>query len=151
MINEDLALICEMVIQEQSAFATEKNLSVSLILSTTNTTVKMDALRISQVVRNILINAIKFAESNTKITITLAEDKEYLYCNTSNLGKGIPKNELNFVFDKFSQSSRTKTGAGGTGLGLSISKEIVDAHNGRIWAECDENGFTEFIFGLPKI
>ncbi len=62
---------------------------------------------------------------------------------------GIPDNELEAVFDKFVQSSKTRTGAGGTGLGLSISREIVHGHKGRIWAENRSDGGAVFSFEIP--
>jgi signal transduction histidine kinase len=63
-------------------------------------------------------------------------------------GVGIPDDELNAVFDKFVQSSKTKTGSGGTGLGLAICREIVEAHGGKIWAENNATGGATFHFTL---
>ncbi len=59
---------------------------------------------------------------------------------------GIPEAELQTVFDKFIQSSKTKSGAGGTGLGLSICKEIIDGHHGNIWAESKPNAEAGALF-----
>lgn len=64
-------------------------------------------------------------------------------------GIGIPENELGLVFDKFIQSSHTKTNAGGTGLGLPICHEIINLHRGKIWAEQAEHGGSVFKFMLP--
>jgi signal transduction histidine kinase len=64
-------------------------------------------------------------------------------------GPGIPPDELEAVFDKFVQSSKTKTGAGGTGLGLAICREIIAAHKGRIWAENRPGGGAVFSFEIP--
>jgi signal transduction histidine kinase len=66
-------------------------------------------------------------------------------------GPGIPESELQSVFDKFVQSSKTKTGAGGTGLGLAISREIIEAHGGTIWAENIEPQGAAFIFDIPLV
>ena len=64
-------------------------------------------------------------------------------------GIGIPEEELKTVFNKFIQSSNTRTGAGGTGLGLAICKQIVDHHQGaRIWAEQNPDGGTIFFLQL---
>ncbi len=63
-------------------------------------------------------------------------------------GVGIPEEELSSVFDKFMQSSKTKTGAGGTGLGLAISFEIIKEHDGKIWAKNNQGG-ASFAFTLP--
>ena len=64
-------------------------------------------------------------------------------------GDGIPPDELEAVFDKFIQSSKTKSGAGGTGLGLSICREIVDWHQGRIWAQNHPEAGAVFTVELP--
>jgi signal transduction histidine kinase len=65
-------------------------------------------------------------------------------------GMGIPEGELEAIFDQFVQSSRTKTGAGGTGLGLAICREIVTAHQGRIWAENRPTGGAALFVALPR-
>lgn len=64
-------------------------------------------------------------------------------------GIGIPETELDTVFDKFIQSSKTKTGAGGTGLGLAICHEIIKSHGGRIWAENNPDQGATLTFLLP--
>jgi signal transduction histidine kinase len=64
-------------------------------------------------------------------------------------GVGIPAEELEAVFDKFVQSSKTKSGAGGTGLGLAICREIVHQHGGRQWAENNPEGGARFVMLLP--
>ncbi|MCW5620770.1 MAG: ATP-binding protein, partial [Burkholderiales bacterium] len=64
-------------------------------------------------------------------------------------GIGIPPSELEAVFDKFVQSSKTRSAAGGTGLGLAISREIVVHHNGRIWCENNPGGGARFTLLLP--
>ena len=69
----------------------------------------------------------------------------------SDEGIGIPENELESVFDKFVQSSETNTGAGGTGLGLAICKQIVEHHQGRIFAENNEGSGTSFHMLLPRV
>ena len=65
------------------------------------------------------------------------------------VGVGIPEGELELVFDKFSQSSKTKDGSGGTGLGLPIANKIVLAHDGNIRAKNNPEGGTSFIVTLP--
>ncbi|MBC8354709.1 MAG: ATP-binding protein [Planctomycetes bacterium] len=64
-------------------------------------------------------------------------------------GPGIPEDDLETIFEKFRQSSATKTGAEGTGLGLAICREIIDARNGRLWVENIATGGSVFILELP--
>ncbi len=73
---------------------------------------------------------------------------QHLLTTLKNKGISIPPEELITVFDPFSQSSHTKTGAGGTGLGLAICKKIIEDHNGKIWADDNPEGAT-FNFSLP--
>lgn len=73
----------------------------------------------------------------------------YVRVSVSDEGLGIPEDELDAVFDKFVQSSKTKTGAGGTGLGLAICREIIHSHHGRIWANNTLDGGACFTFLLP--
>jgi len=110
-----------------------------------------DAVRIGQVITNILSNAIKFSPKNSVLTATIEinRDKSLLF-TLKDSGIGIPEEELEDVFDAFVQSSKTNTGTGGTGLGLAISKQIISAHNGRIWAGNNEGGGVIFCFTLPQ-
>jgi PAS domain S-box-containing protein len=112
-----------------------------------------DTVRINQVITNLLSNAIKFTPDGKSISITITTDKladrPTLCFSIEDEGIGIPEGELEEVFDKFIQSSKTKTSAGGTGLGLSICKEIISSHHGKIWAKHGAHGGTIFKFTIP--
>ena len=106
------------------------------------TIVEIDEYKISQVILNLLSNAIKFSPEGGTITVTYERDVWEDLDNTPivkviiiDQGIGIPEGEHEAIFNKFIQSSKTKTGAGGTGLGLAICKEIIESHNGIIYAE----------------
>ncbi|MCE9506693.1 MAG: PAS domain-containing sensor histidine kinase [Alphaproteobacteria bacterium] len=88
-----------------------------------------------QVFINLLSNAIKFSPPENVIDIHYTHTGSALVCSVTNRGTTIPERELEAIFDAFTQSSTTKTGAGGTGLGLSICRQIIQAHHGKIWAE----------------
>ena len=116
--------------------------------------VNIDRSRLIQVFVNLLSNAIRFSETGKKISIgasrLLAGDgAEVLRCHVADEGPGIPEGELQAIFEKFVQSSKTKTGAGGTGLGLAICREIMEAHGGAIWAENIEPHGAAFVFDIP--
>jgi signal transduction histidine kinase len=140
---------CERIFLEQEAFAKERHLNFALVKPSAEMIVVMDSTRIGQVLRNLLTNAIKFSDPKTTITVEVAEKDQWLECKISNKGKGIPSSELLTIFDKFVQSSKTRTGAGGTGLGLAICREIIVSHQGQIWAESESTGWTHFIFKFP--
>ena len=104
---------------------------------------------------NLLSNAIKISRAGDKIGIEVFEERPAsggpkLCCKVTDNGPGIPDGELTAIFDKFVQSSKTKTGAGGTGLGLAICQKIIQAHGGSIWAENAKPKGAVFTFVIPK-
>jgi len=155
--ENDLTEIIAEAISEYKPSLEEKKLTVEFENHTPADPISCDNYKIGQVVRNLLSNTIKFSTENQKIRISMVNstlDKDgqpipAVKISVLDKGIGIPENELNSVFEKFSQSSRTKTGAGGTGLGLTICKEIVKAHGGEIWAENNPKGGAIFSFILP--
>lgn len=112
-----------------------------------------DPRQISRVIHNLLSNAIKFSPDGGIIVINLnsseLDGKPALRLQFLDQGIGIPDSELDSIFDKFVQSSATKTGAGGTGLGLAICREIVHQHRGTITAENTAEGGASFTVILP--
>ncbi|MBE3113283.1 MAG: response regulator [Actinobacteria bacterium] len=109
-----------------------------------------EADKIIQVFTNLLGNALKFTEKGY-IEISAKELGEEIECVVSDTGRGISKDDLPKVFKKFQQFGRVNgEGEKGTGLGLSIAKEIVEMHNGKIWAESTPGKGSKFIFTLPK-
>lgn len=147
MREGDLAEIAKAAEREMSAFAGEKRLKLEVTSCEARGTFDTD--KILQVLRNLVSNAIKFSDADTKVRIRVDVANAKLRCQVENQGLGIPATELGMIFDKFVQSSKTRTGAGGTGLGLAICKEIVEQHGGKIWAENVAGGKTVFTFELP--
>jgi len=140
----------EMVAEQTMLCIDGKNITLEThIQPGINSNIIMDEERISQVLRNLIGNAIDYSKSGT-IKTYLQEQGNYLKVTVTDEGVGIPKDELENIFVVFVQSSRTKTGAGGTGLGLSICREIIDAHKGKIWGENNKNKGASFYFLLPK-
>jgi signal transduction histidine kinase len=135
---------------ELDSLLREKNLRFDLACSCGDSAAVFDRARMIQLFVNLLSNAVKFSPPGSGIHITL-EDAEpgVLRCRIEDEGVGIPEEELERVFDKFIQSSKTKTGAGGTGLGLSICREIIAAHGGKIWAEAGRKKGAAFLVLLP--
>ncbi|MDP8215744.1 MAG: PAS domain-containing sensor histidine kinase [Candidatus Kaelpia imicola] len=111
----------------------------------------IDEDKIIQVFTNLIDNALKFTEKG-KVEIAIYDIGKDVECSVSDTGRGISKEDLPKLFDKFQQFGRTPgPGAKGTGLGLSISKGIVEIHGGRVWVESKLGKGTKFIFTLPKI
>lgn len=99
-----------------------------------NTTVLADVERITQVILNLISNAIKFSPDQTEIKISLSQEEDYLKMVVQDYGLGIHPEDIPNLFQKFHRIDNSETRKiGGTGLGLSIVKEIVEYHNGRVW------------------
>ncbi len=104
--------------------------------------------KIMQVIRNLISNAVKFSNQDNYIDIEILNHEENLMLSVRDYGIGIPKDELESVFDKFIQSSKTKS-TEGTGLGLAISKRIIEDHQGKIWVEQNVDRGVTFKFIIP--
>ena len=116
---------------------------------------EFDKMRMVQVLVNLISNAVRYSPPEGSIDIcveddVLANNCQALRCYVADQGVGIPEGEFESIFSKFTQSSKTKTGAGGTGLGLSICRSIVEAHGGKIWAENNRPNGAVFSFVFPK-
>ncbi len=144
---------------EYQALLDSSNIKVEVINRLQTQRLTFDQIRIGQVLRNLILNAIKFSPAETTISIIVDEDElvtDYvkqaaIKCSILDHGVGIPESELENVFDKFIQSSKTNNGSGGTGLGLTISKEIIQAHSGKLWAtNRDEGTGAKFSFIIPR-
>jgi PAS domain S-box-containing protein len=158
----DLVSIAERLILEFKDVTSEKSIRFNLITHYPVTIAFCDEMKIEQVFRNLFSNAIKFTPEGSPITVSFdrydltgqksQSDEKTVPASLVRIideGSGIPEDELEIIFDKFIQSSRTRSNAGGTGLGLSICHEIVKAHKGRIWAEHNSVGGATFCFALP--
>ena len=136
------------VVKEFEAVASARDIKINIRIENDIKSMNMDEMRIKQVVRNIISNAVKFSTDKNDINVVINQTDEMIELQVHDHGPGIPENELESVFDKFIQSSRTDSGAGGTGLGLSICREILNQHNGAIWAENSPQGGAIFIVNL---
>ena len=161
MANDVFSIVNDNLARFKQAFE-EKKITVKMDQPSIPTKVICDRITISQVIQNLLDNSIRFTPENKSISISF-ESKEVpvdgesdpdatlssLQVAIKDAGPGIPDDELEYIFDRFVQSSRTKTGAGGTGLGLAICQKIIDDHHGHIWVENSSEGGATFIFEIP--
>jgi two-component system, sensor histidine kinase len=154
----DIRYILNSSLEELRSALDDKRISFRINDSQLNMVVDCDKNKVGQVIRNLLSNAIKYTPEGESFEVSFehagfvdasGKMREGLTILVKDEGIGLPEDELTSVFDKFIQSSKTKTGAGGTGLGLAISHEIVKAHGGRIWAENNQDKGATFAFTLP--
>ncbi|WP_416148037.1 cell wall metabolism sensor histidine kinase WalK [Salipaludibacillus sp. HK11] len=109
-----------------------------------------DRDKLTQLLDNIVSNAIKYSPEGGKITCTLKTEKERIVISVKDEGVGIPKDNLSHVFDRFYRVDKARSrNLGGTGLGLAIAKEIAEAHGGSIWVSSEWGKGTMFSFTLP--
>lgn len=112
--------------------------------------VEMDKDKITQVIDNIVSNALKYAPQNSEITIRLKEEEEGIRVFISDQGLGIPREQQSKIFDRFYRIDKARARKmGGTGLGLAIAKELVQAHGGEIGVDSIYGYGTTIFFTLP--
>lgn len=144
--------ITELILQTLLSFesrASVKNLDVDPQLPENSIMVYADRDAITQVIYNLLDNAVKFATKDSCITLRLYKDNGKAYISVKNCGEVIPADDLPFIFDRFHKSDRSRSmDKTGVGLGLYLVKTIINSHDEDI-AVRSENGMTEFVFTLP--
>ena len=142
----NLSVLIEEVVEIISPLSMDKNISINF-QKPGDVLVEMDLERIEQVLVNLIENAIKFSDPQTEILIKIEEDHKYVTVSVQDQGIGISEKNLKTIFDKFS----TVPSAGinkPEGLGLAICKAIIEAHDGKIWAESVKGESSTFYFTL---
>lgn len=139
--------VVDYAVQSVKTFLDEKKITVKYELEDDLPDVQMDARRTGDVLINYLTNAIRYSPRESEIEIRVAGFMDVVSFSVKDYGKGIGKNDLNSIFQKFTRSKNDKTK--GTGLGLAISKEFIEAQNGSIWAESEPGKGSVFGFSLP--
>jgi CheY-like chemotaxis protein/nitrogen-specific signal transduction histidine kinase len=124
---------------------------VTVVVEPVRATLWADADRITQLLTNLVSNAIKFSPRASTVTLDAVDDGRTFTFRVTDRGRGIPEEKLEMIFERFKQvdasDSRDK---GGTGLGLAICRSIATAHGGRIWAESRPGLATVFQFAIPR-
>ena len=130
----------------------DENLKYELIRDypITSVWIEIDTDKMTQVIDNILNNAIKYSPDGGKITVSMKTTDDQMILSISDQGLGIPKQDLTKIFDRFYRVDRARSRAqGGTGLGLAIAKEIIKQHNGFIWDKSEYGKGSTFTIVLP--
>ncbi len=150
-VEINCALVLQKLVEQFRMTAKTKDITIENDLAESLPAAFVDKDKFIQVVTNLLGNAVKFTPSSGRIRIFAKEDGDFLQIAVSDTGRGISKEDIPKLFEKFEQFGR-KDGPGdqGTGLGLAISKEIVELHGGKIWIESVVDQGTTFTFTVPK-
>lgn len=117
-----------------------------------NVFTKGDKDKISQVIINLLSNALKFTEAGGIVKVELKEDDDNLFISVEDNGIGIPQEDLPYIFERLYRSEKSRSRkTGGAGIGLTIAKMLVEAHDGKITVQSEEGKGTKFTITLPKM
>ncbi|VEI05408.1 cell wall metabolism sensor histidine kinase WalK [Kurthia zopfii] len=113
--------------------------------------VEIDTDKITQVIDNIISNALKYSPDGGYIRFKLSTNDEQLLVEVTDIGMGIPPENVDRIFDRFYRVDKARARSmGGTGLGLAISREMINAHGGQIWATSVEGKGSSIFFTLPN-
>ena len=151
--NNDIHSLLLRCRKELEAKLEEHEVSLIIVEPKKPIIARFDYQRICQVMVNLIGNAIKFSAAKSTITIYSSVNRRQLQVQVEDQGIGIDEDEHELIFSKFSKSkkpgSSTGTGMGSTGLGLAICREIIHAHQGKIWVESKINKGSSFYFRIP--
>jgi two-component system, OmpR family, phosphate regulon sensor histidine kinase PhoR len=148
----DFMQLTDEVVEQLEKKATNKNISISILKkSPLPIFVKIDSLRISQVLTNLIENAINYGNVDGKIEIIVEDEKKHWKISIKDNGPGITEEHLGRIFERFYrvEKSRSKS-MGGTGLGLAIVKHILAGHKSKIFVSSKVDKGTTFTFNLEK-
>ncbi|MEE1330597.1 MAG: HAMP domain-containing sensor histidine kinase, partial [Acutalibacteraceae bacterium] len=142
-------LLCNIVISQEQRIENKK-IEITGLDEIHSISVTADRDLIHQVIYNLVDNSVKFVNEGGNIDFKTNTDGKKLVFSIKNTGKGIPENELPYVFDRFYKVDKSRSAnKNSTGLGLYIVKTIVKAHGGTVTVSSRENDFTEFSVTLP--
>jgi two-component system, OmpR family, sensor kinase len=145
----ELGTLALEVFKQASVIAQDVELSLGTIEAVH---VRGDEDRLKQLLLNLVTNAIKYTPAGGKVTISVNQKDDQAYIKVSDTGIGIPKEELEHIFDRFYRVDKARSRMmGGTGLGLSIASWIAEAHHGHIWAESEIGKGSVFTLQLPSL
>lgn len=158
-VETDISALMAQIVERSRPLAEMKKIRLEASVEPNLAPVKVDTDRITQVVTNLIGNAVYYTPDGGKITLQVAAvpAESALQISVSDTGPGIDPADLPQIFDRFYRTDKSRSrNSGGSGLGLAIAKQLVEAHGGRIWAESPayqdadgrESG-TKVIFTLP--
>jgi two-component system OmpR family sensor kinase/two-component system sensor histidine kinase BaeS len=150
----DLTPVIQVTVQNMSLAAEAQAVALTTELQSDLPTATADSDRLAQVLRNLLVNALRHTSAGGSVTVAASRFEDMVRISVADTGEGIIAADLPRVFDRFWRAERSRTRPdrlpGGSGLGLSVAKSIVEAHGGRIWAESLKGKGSVFHFTLPR-
>ncbi len=146
----DLGTLVKQVANEYLARAAGKEVNLSVEVSPNVPEARVDQQRITQVLHNLLSNALRYTPAGGTIRVNVERSQEGVQVSVSDTGSGMTPEEVSHVFERFYRADRSRSrSSGGSGLGLAIVKHIVEAHGGRVWVKSAAGQGSEFGFVVP--
>jgi len=147
---EDISELINQAVAAVRAQAEAKGVSVTIDLPDELPPVNIDSHRISQVLRNLLENAVAHTAQGDSITVTAEQRDNWVEVAVADTGEGIPAEDLPYIFERLYRVDKSRARAtGGSGLGLTIARSLVEAHGGRIEAQSELGKGSRFTFTIP--
>lgn len=149
---EDFLLrdVIKKVVVTVQTLAKDKSIELNYSIDAGVQTINGNPFTIEELYSNLLLNAVKYTPPKGRVSLTVRSHLNEIITEISDSGIGIPKEELEMVFDEFYRASNVpKDIKSGSGLGLSIAKQIVENHKGKIWVSSEPGIWTKFTFILP--
>jgi signal transduction histidine kinase len=148
--SEDISGVIKQAISSHQPQANDKGISLRTDLPEKLPLCDIDSQRITQVLHNLLSNAITHTPREGSITISGKESGKYVEVSVADTGEGIPVEELPNIFERFYRVDRSRSRrTGGSGLGLTIAKRLVEAHGGKIYVQSEVGKGSHFTFTVP--
>ena len=143
----DLGAVCREAVEDQRLLMSR---TIELKIPTIPIILQADPDRLSQIVSNLVSNAIKYSPQVSPVTVTLTRQDATALIAVQDLGQGIPQDQQKLIFETFYRASNAQTSSkAGWGLGLAICKDIVERHRGRIWCDSQPGQGSTFFVELP--
>jgi len=151
--HEDVGSIVKQAIDAIALTAKRKDVKIILHEDEQSSPhVNVDSFQIELVVKNLLSNAINYSSKSSNIDVFIKRKGDVIEVAVKDQGIGIPKEEMNHIFTRFFRGGRSmEVQPVGSGLGLFIAKNIIKKHNGKIWAESEQEKGSTFYFSLPIV
>lgn len=148
--NYDIVNLLKNIVISVEDYVIKQKLNIDFKCDLDNLVLSCDPEKIERVLLNLLSNAIKFTPAGGKITVNVKEKSNKLIIIVQDTGSGIPKDNINTIFDRFSQVDKSLTrNHEGSGIGLSLVKSIIEMHQGEVYLESELNKGSKFFIKLP--
>lgn len=152
----NLGNVVKSVAQATEPEARHRNISLAVDVAPGLPQAVIDPDRISQVVGNLLSNALRYTSEGGNVKIGVSpygangNGASGIMVSVADTGQGIPEKDLPRIFDRYFRGSQSKDGRAGSGIGLAVVKELVEAHRGRVWVESQQGKGSTFFFTVPS-